>query len=185
MSPLQNECPVIERELEYPTYEDFFQANWLRVVRYLQKKGTPYADAEDIASQAFLYCSQRWEQYDVKKSSQSTWLFMVVRSRWINYCKARKDTVDIDLLSNVLVDGEDLFEMAAELDDLRQRLADALKALSSDQRRAIIFRFFDNRNDESIAQILNTSPGNVRVIIFRALKKLKAHMHQTIEKENL
>ena len=90
----------------------------------------------------------------------------------------------MDVLSNVLADSNDPMQQAIELDDLRQRLATALDTLSSNQKKAIIHRFFGNHNDQEIADILNTSPGNVRVLIFRALKKLETHMRQMNKEEH-
>lgn len=176
--------PVADVTIYHPTYEEFFQANWLRVVRYLYKRCSSYADAEDIASQAFLYCHQSWNMYDAKKASQTTWLFMVVRSRWLNYCRAKKNTVDIDLLSNLLFDSDEPMQQALELEDMRHRIAEALEILPVNQKKALIYRFFGNYNDQEIAQKLDTSPGNVRIMIFRALKKLKAYMSQPVKKEH-
>ena len=175
--------PSMETASMYASYEEFFQAYWHRVVRYLHNKCSSYADAEDIASQAFLYCHQNWHQYDARKASQSTWLFMIVRSRWLNYCRSQKKHVDMDMLSNVLFDENDPLHQAIELESMRQQIASALETLPVNQKKAVIFRFFGDKSNEEIAQILDTSPGNVRVMIFRALKKLKESMRHPENEE--
>ena len=158
----------------YDTFEAFYEGYYRIVLGYLTKKAASVADAEDIAGKVFLYCYEKWETYDPKKASQSTWLFMVVRSRWIDFLRKKQEHVDIQELDEVLTDHEDHIDNAMRLDAIRQELAAALEKLPENQRKAIIMRYFGNYSDEEIAACLKTTSGNVRVIIHRGLNKLKA-----------
>lgn len=166
----------IERDshVSYEKYEAFYEAYYNIVLGYLRKKVNSLADAEDIAGKVFLYCYEKWETYDSSKASQATWLFMIVRSRWTDFLRVNRAFVDIDELDEVLTSGEDQIDNAVRLESIRQELATSLECLPEKQRKAIIMRYFGDYSDEEIANHLNTTTGNVRVIIHRGLNKLKS-----------
>ena len=68
---------------------------------------------------------------------------------------------------------EDEVIQAAYLDDMRTKLAISLKSLPSNQLKIVLLKYFSNKNSTEIARILGLTPGNVRVQLNRALKKLK------------
>lgn len=160
------------------SYEGFYLQYHEIILRYLLKKCSSREDAEDLTNQSFMYCYQNWGKYDKTKASIETWLFLVVRSRWINYCKAKRYFVDISTLENIL-EGDDLIENAIQLSALRDELADALEQLPERYRTVLVLKYFKNMSDEEIAQKMCLSTGNVRVLSHRALQKMRLF----IEKE--
>lgn len=159
-------------------YSTFYDKNYDRVLQYLMSRCANKADAEDIASQAFIYCFTNWERYDPSKSTIESWLYMIVRSRWKNYCRDRMVMSDIDELSEVLTDNGDFAEEAVRLDALREDIALALEKLSRQQRAVIVLRYFENMKDAEIALKLRMTPSNVRVSAHRALKTMEAFINQ-------
>lgn len=159
-------------------YECFYLQYHEIILRYLLKKCSSREDAEDLANQSFMYCYQNWEKYDKAKASKETWLFMVARSRWINYCKAKRYFVDIDTLENILI-GDDPTENAIQLSALRDELASALEKLPDNYRTVLVLKYFKNMTDNEIAQRMSLSAGNIRVLSHRALQKMRLY----IEKE--
>ena len=88
-----------------PSYEEFYSANFQRVVQYINKKIGNLDDAQDIAGDVFLYCYTHYDGYDPSKSSITTWLYLIVNSRIKNYYRDSKTYVDIDELQKGLADG--------------------------------------------------------------------------------
>ena len=160
----------------YEQYETFYEAYYSAVLGYLRKRTKSLADAEDIAGKVFLYCYEKWNTYDPSKASQATWLFMIVRSRWTDFLRRDRSYADIDELDEMLSDGEDQIGNAVRLEAIRRELAEALEKLPENQRKAIIMRYFGDYSDDEIAAYLNTTAGNVRVIIYRGLSKLKSEV---------
>ena len=158
----------------FEKYESFYEAYYRIVLGYLRKKVDSLADAEDIAGKVFLYCYEKWETFDPSKACQSTWLFMIVRSRWTDFLRTNRGYIDIDELDGFLTKDEDQIENAVRLESIRNELAVSLEKLPENQRKAIIMRYFGEYSDEEIAGHLNTNAGNVRVIIHRGLSKLKS-----------
>lgn len=159
----------ISRDREFT---EFYQINYPRVVAFLRKRCRSLQDAEDIASESFLYCSKNWNRFDGEKASRSSWLYMIVRSRWKNYCRDHRSFENLDDYERIIPAGDEL-SRAIWLTQTREELAKALEQLNETQRRAIILRYFANLDDSEIARTLLTTPGNVRVLIHRGLSRLK------------
>ena len=152
-------------------FQEFYETYQGPVVRYLRSKGMSLHDAEDLAQEAFTYSFRKWNDYDPAKASRKTWLYMIVRSRWINYCRDRKVFLDVDDFTGVIPDGDEL-EQSVWLGELREALADALEKLPDLQKRAVILHYFGNEADREIADKLGITPGYARVLIHRGLTKL-------------
>ena len=155
-------------------FEAFYAAYHPIVLGYLRKKTSSFADAEDVAGKVFLYCYEKWDTYDPSKASQSTWIFLIVRSKWIDFLRKKRPHANIDELDQMLSNGENPIENAERLDAIRQELAVMLSALPENQRKAIVLRYFCNHSDDEIASHLFTTAGNIRVLIHRGLKKLQS-----------
>ena len=78
-----------------PDYDDFYKDNYNRVVNYVKNKINNYEDAEDLASEVFLYCYSHYEEYDSEKSGITTWLYLIVNSRIKNYYRDHISNADI------------------------------------------------------------------------------------------
>lgn len=159
------------QEVSVDFYECFYMQYHQKVIRYLAGKCASYQDAEDLANECFLYCFQHWSDYDSRKASRKNWLFMIVRSRWINYLRDRRQMESLDELENI-IPGEDELEQAIRLQAIRDELAQLLESLPDRQREAIVLRAFQQWTDEEIADWMGVSKGNVRVMIHRGIQKM-------------
>ena len=70
-------------------------------------------------------------------------------------------------------------DKAVYLEELRAKMAKALSELSEKQRHVVIMRYFQNREYAEIADALNISQGNARVILSRALDQLEQNFKNT------
>ena len=60
------------------------------------------------------------------------------------------------------------------LEQLRERILHAISRLPERQQMIVKMRYFENRSGEEIAQRLGITPGNVRVLLSRAIDKLSS-----------
>ena len=156
-----------------PTFEAVYEENYQAIVRYLLKHTGNLHDAEDLAAETFLYCYQNYDRYDPEKSAITTWLYLVAGSRLKNYYRDHKEHVEISELEERLFVEESEMERAAWLEELRHLLAEKLENLNEKQQKVIVMRFFQEKSFDDIATVIGTTPGNVRVILSRALDKLE------------
>ena len=162
-----------KRDAEKPSFELVYQEYYQPLLRYLMKKTGNLQDAEDLTAEAFLYCYQNYDQYDPARSAVSTWLYLAANSRLKNYYRDRKDHVELSELEERLFTEETDMERAAYLEELRHVLNDKLDRLPERQQKAVVLRFFYQKSFDEIAAALDTTPGNVRVILSRAMDRLE------------
>lgn len=160
---------------EKPDYEDFYSNNYGRVVYYIKNKINSAEDAEDLASEVFMYCYAHYDDYDPEKSSITTWLYLIVNSRVKNFYRDHNITfVDYEVVSETMQDQNIDLDEGVYLEQLHDALMQAIKCLPERQQKIIMMRYFENCSSEEIASRLGISPGNVRVLLSRALDKLSA-----------
>lgn len=158
------------------TYEAFYSTYYDRILKYLKRKCARPQDAEDLTSQVFLYCYQNFSKYCASKASMASWVYMIANSRFKNYCRDRKVFSDIDGMAEFLTDEQSDVDSALMLDELREQIALGLLKLSERQRTIVVLSYFKNMSAAEIGSMLDMSPGNVRVQLSRALKKLEAEL---------
>jgi len=156
-----------------PPFESVYDRYYFDIFRYLSSRMNQRQDVEDLTSEVFLYCYAHYEDYDPDKSSLSTWLYLVTNSRLKNYYRDRRESVDMEDVEPFLAaEGEEL-EQAVYLEQLRAELAKALEDLPERQKRAVVLRYFKEWDYSKIALDLDTTEGNIRVIISRALDRME------------
>ena len=156
-----------------PPFEEFYEANYSRVVQYIRRKLENLHDAEDLASEIFVYCYSHYEDYDPEKSSLTTWLYMIVNSRIKNHYRDARTYVDLEELVGVIPDETVDMDACIYLQQLRQGLERAMAKLPERQRKIVFMRYFEERSSAEIAAELGITPGNVRVLLSRALDTLE------------
>ena len=160
---------------EKPDYEDFYRDNYGRVTYYVKNKINSEEDALDLTSEVFMYCYTHYDDYDPEKSSITTWLYLIVNSRIKNYYRDHNITyVDYEVVSQTMQDEKIDLDEGIYLEQLHGALMKAIASLPERQQKIVMMRYFENRSSEEIAQKLNLSPVNVRVLLSRALNKLSS-----------
>ncbi len=157
-----------------PDYEDFYSQQYGRVLHYVRGKIGNSQDAEDLVSEVFLYCYSHFDDYDPQKSSITTWLYLIVNSRVKNYYRDHVTYADFESVSETMQDQSIDLDEGVYLEQLHRALMKAIRTLPERQQKIVMMRYFENRSSEEIAARLGTTPGNVRVLLSRALDKLSA-----------
>jgi len=100
--------------------------------------------------------------------------YQIARNLINNYYDANKvwkvDLEEVEYKLGVSIDLGQEFDLKISIKELKSKL----QVLESDEDRRIIeLKFFDGLSHNEIAEVVGKSSGNVRVILHRALKKLK------------
>ena len=157
------------------SFEQLYNQYYSKVLRHIVKKLGNFHDAEDLTSDVFVYCYQHFDSYDQSKASIGTWLYLVANSRIKNYYRDKKQNISIDTLEEKIDDTLAGPEEAAELEECRTWLAEALKSLPELQRKIIILKFFYDFSSQQIAAEIGISCSNVRTVLSRTLDKLESN----------
>ena len=104
-----------------------------------------------------------------------TYLFMIARSRALDYLKHRSKITTVNLceVEGTLSDGVTLEEMIL-LDERKQRLNQALKQLPKDMQLAVHLVYFEDLTYDDAARVMKKNRKQVANLLYRAKEKLRA-----------
>ena len=157
------------------SFEEYFQAYYQQAFRYTMKKVSNLSIAEDITMDTFVACYHKFETFDPQKAKFATWLYVALNNRIKNYYRDKKDYDCLDDHNDIAGSQEDEMLQSIYLSEMRSALATALETLNDIQRQIVIKKYFSNMSSNEIADDIGTTPGNVRVQLTRAIKKLKEY----------
>lgn len=160
---------VIERGdagRELHDFASFYEDQFLAMVRLATMTiGQPEV-ARDIVQDAFVGLHDRWNVVEFPKA--------YVRRSVINGCRsrARWERIRRPLAGNKPgAEGAD-----GAVDQVVDEMADVLAALSVRERAAIILKFYEQRTEAEIADMIGCRPGSVGPMVSRALTKLRSEL---------
>lgn len=159
-----------------PPFQEFYSTYYEKVVFYIRKKIFNAFDAEDLASEIFLYCYSHYDDYDPQKSSLSTWLYLIVNSRIKNHYRDAKPNIDLEALVGVLHDDRVDMDECVYLEQMKWQLERAMGKLTVRQRQIVKMRYFEEKTNAEIADLLGMTRINIRVQLSRALDILEKYV---------
>lgn len=129
--------------------------------------------AEDIAIDAFSDLVVNKHRYNFKVTLK-TYLFMLGRSRALNYIKHRKviNFVELTEADNISAEQETLEEII--LADERMRVVNnALNSLPDDMRVVVHLIYFEDLSYDEAAKVMKKNRKQVDNLLYRAKKELR------------
>ena len=143
-----------------------------RVYRHVYYRVSNAHDAEDLTQQVFLKAWQAIHRYKKEASPFIAWLMTISHNLVVDFYRTKKDRAYLE--AEVLAsDPASSPEQATEASLEQQRLRRAILHLGGDEQQVVILRFIEGFEFAEIASVLNKKEGNIRVILHRALVKLR------------
>lgn len=148
------------------------------------------ADPSDLVQETFLKAHRHFEQFRGESEAELTsWLRQILARtladlvRRFRRAEGRKAGRERSLeqllhsssqaLDHLLADAASSPSQSAQRRELSVVLANALDELADDQREVIVLRNLEERDWEDVARRMGRSPGAVRMLWVRALKRLR------------
>jgi RNA polymerase sigma-70 factor (ECF subfamily) len=134
-------------------------------------------DAEDVVQETFLQVWRQAARYDPTRSSVSSWLVLMARSRAIDRLRNRRVAERVVHAAEgeaSEVDTSPGAERNVFFAERRARIRRALAALPAEQREVIELAFFRGLTQSEIALKTSTPLGTVKTRTLLAMKKLRA-----------
>lgn len=178
--PISNESALVQRAINHDAqaFGRLYDMHVNRVYRHIYYRVGNEADAEDLTQQVFIKAWQAIDRYKRKASPFVAWLMTISHNLVIDFYRTKKDRVYLE--AEILADdSKSNPEQAAETSLEQQRLRRAILQLRGDEQQVVILRFIEGFEFAEIASLLNKKEGNIRVILHRALVKLR----KIVEKE--
>ena len=159
---------ICSEEEKNKIYIDYRQ----KVARYIAGKVPNSQDAEDLVSCVFMKIFQKLDTFDESKASLSTWIFTITRNTVYDFYGTRKDFSELpeDIADDGKIDENLLNE------EMLEQLADALESLDERSRDLIILHYYSGLTLKEIADRMQMSYPNAKVIHKKALRAMQAFL---------
>lgn len=120
-------------------------------------------------------------------TNMRAWLYMVARNLYYNYYNKQKSLLSLEAED---LDGEsskippvsqknfiqnDLLEEVLHKEE-KKKLWEAVNQLKGQKKEVILLQYFGDFSQKEIAAMLKITPGNVKVLSYRAKKELKKYL---------
>ncbi|HVB42882.1 MAG TPA: sigma-70 family RNA polymerase sigma factor [Streptosporangiaceae bacterium] len=142
------------------------------LLRYLRVIA-PYA-VEDLAAETWLQVVRGIARFEGDESAWRAWLFTTARRRAVDEARrrARRPTAVLDDMPPARLPAEgDIADLVIEGFSTRAAL-ELLHSLPSGQAEVIALRVIAGLDTETVARMLDSTPGAVRVAAHRGLRRL-------------
>ncbi len=147
-------------------FGDYVAVRWARLVRSAVLLGCSLPEAEDIVQTALMRCLVSWSKVE-RADDRDAYVHRVLintftssrRRRWTGERTAHR-------LPEPSVD-----DSTSTVDDADAVLR-SLAALSTDQRTAVVLRYYAHLTELQMAEVLGVAPGTIKSRLSRALTQL-------------
>ena len=152
---------------------------WLR-------QHTSWEDAEDVLLEVFQAAFERDQLQTIPEAKQFAWLVSVAQHKLIDHYRRanRRPVAPLDEFAETLEEDEALApEQIALRRERHATLYAALRRLPGLQQRVLQLRFADGLHSKEIAAVLGKRDDAVRILLWRALRLLRAG-YEAYERES-
>lgn len=156
-------------------FEAIFDELSDKIYRFMAIRLNNDEAAQDLASQVFLDAWISLKRYDTSKSFK-TWIFTIARYTLIDHYRAYKPQVDLEHVTYL----SDKTDLEADLDVKlsTEEVLTHMNALPEIYQTVLTLKYIEEMEYREMATILKKTENNLRVLVKRALDKLKLEMNK-------
>ncbi|MCB9791000.1 RNA polymerase sigma factor [Candidatus Nomurabacteria bacterium] len=169
-----NPIPIKTRKL----FEHAYFGNQRRIYWYIFKKVNNRELAEDLTAEVFIKLTKNHEILQERdENGVRAWLYTVSRNLVIDYLRKKgrskkRVSADEELFDIFASDEPEYLEKEIFNEKVRD-LKELVEQLNEVEKEIISLRFKDELNFNEIAKIIGKKEGAVKMILYRALERLR------------
>lgn len=152
--------------------EKLFGYIYPKIYRFIYYRTNNKTEAEDLTSDVILKIAKALPR---QKGNFNSWIYKIARNTVIDFYRkqsVRKSKISVDEVPGGLPNGsKDFTEQILNEESLKE----AMKFLPERQKEVVILKFIEGYRNREIAKIIGTSEGAVKLLQFRALKKMREY----------
>jgi RNA polymerase sigma factor (sigma-70 family) len=158
-------------------YVDLYRQYLPRILNYVRMRVNDEDVAQDLTAAVFERAVSR--QHTLRRREAfGAWLFQIARTTIAGHYRRQRPTVALDLIDEQPAAEASPPEALMHREELA-RLQAALAFLSEREQEIIQLKFGGGLGNKEIAAVLRLKAGHVAVILYRALRKLRARLEQS------
>jgi RNA polymerase sigma-70 factor, ECF subfamily len=155
-------------------FESLYKSTQPMIYRFIFWRTKDEMLAQDLTSNVYMKAWRTRKSFT--GGSSRAWLYRIARTTLIDYWRTKKDTTHHDNLEEMVASDAPPLEEEVDQSIALEALHKALLQLPVEMYEVVRLRFIDGKSTRETSQILNLSESNVRVLQYRALKKLKGYL---------
>jgi RNA polymerase sigma-70 factor (ECF subfamily) len=157
---------------EAPAFTELYERHSAALMTFLVRRVGDRALAEDLLQETFVRVYRARHAYQAIGQFRA-WLFTISRRLVIDWRRSHQPGWSDQPEALETMAAPERADDRAEARDLAVRLERAIRRLPEGQREVLLLSRYADLNSEQIAQVMDTTPGAVRVTLHRALQKLR------------
>jgi RNA polymerase sigma-70 factor, ECF subfamily len=168
---------VLAAQADQAAFATLYRRYLDRVYGYAFYQLGDHHDAEDATERIFLAALRALPDFRDQGSTFRAWLFRIAHNTIANAhrSRARRRTEPLPDDFQRAAPNADPAGQVAVADELRE-VRRVVAQMPEDRRQVILLRFVDDLSTAEIAEVLDRSPGAVRVLLHRSLRDLAARL---------
>jgi RNA polymerase sigma factor (sigma-70 family) len=169
-----DEIALVQRAIRHDTeaFGKLYDIHVDRIYKHIYYRMGNETDAEDLTQQVFLKAWQAIHRYKRTESPFVAWLMTISHNVIVDFHRTRRDKADLET-ETLADDPASRPEQTTEAGFEQRRLRRVILQLGSDEQQVVVLRFMEGFEFREIASVIGKKEGNVRVILHRALVKLR------------
>ena len=167
---------IRDSETNVDAFSETYRRYFPRLFAYVYARVGQVHLAEDLVADVFERAYAKADSLR-SKDAYSTWLFTIARNAIISHARkrSRETLVDPDVMSDISPSTASV-ETEILAREEQSAVARLVREFPQREQDIISLKFDAELTNQQIAQIMDLSEPNVRVIIFRTLRKLRELM---------
>lgn len=142
-------------------------------------------DAEEVSQDVFLKAFTALKSFK-GEAKFSTWLYKIAYYRSLDYLKKNKRKLQTSAIE--ISEQYNVAALAGTMDELesserKQMIKEALEQLPPDDNVIITLYYFEELSLKEIAKVMNLTPNNIKVKLFRSRSRLAEILINQVEPE--
>ena len=183
---MENEWDIINRILSGDTnlFSRIIDCYGTTIYRLIKQIIPCNEDSEEIVQDVFMKVFQKLNSFK-GDSRFSTWLYRIAYNTAISATRKKKHEVsffDESEIMNIPDETVDIFFENNTDEELISKLQQSINYLDTDEKVLITLYYLEDRPINEIASIMEISPPNVKIRLFRTRKKLYLQLSNSSEK---
>jgi RNA polymerase sigma-70 factor (ECF subfamily) len=152
-----------------PLYDQYFP----KIYNYVYRRVNNTQLAEDLVGETFYKALANINKFKWQNRSIASWLYTIARNQIIDYYRKQEPVVLDEKRMELTVSPRGNPEEKVLQDDLKIKLMETIKTLSTDQQDALLLRYQEGLKLKEIALILGKNEGAVKALLFRGLRSMR------------
>jgi RNA polymerase sigma-70 factor (ECF subfamily) len=167
--------PVERAKTDPAAFAELYDRYSLRIFRFVRSRIPDDGLAEDVTADVFMSALRGIKNYQDQGRPFSCWLYRIAANAVASHYRNRRVQLSLDdAIDLAAIDVDPADEVVAR--DRVRTVWQAVDRLPPQQRAAMILKFSDDLTMEDIGVILGKSSAAAKLLIYRAVQRLRVEL---------